>query len=99
VSDLRVAVSLVLALVLGFGAGAAYERGHPVLALVLGLAAAPFVLVVLARLVIEVAGELAGWLVLLLLPLLVFPGVRRWLRNRRAVSTSDPDRGRAEPRS
>jgi hypothetical protein len=92
--DAGCVISLVLALLFGTGAGFAASRGYLALAIVLGVLALPWTLVVLARLFIAILAEVAGYALLalwvILLPLLAFPGVRRWLRARRAARSAGP---------
>lgn len=95
--DAGCALSVVL--MVGFGGAAIYaqDAGLTSLTIALAVVAAPWTLVVTVRLVGEAIGGLAGYLMLagmvLLLPFMVFPGVRRWARRRwraPAVRVRDP---------
>ncbi len=94
-SDAGTGVCVLLALGFGIGAGVGYAHHHPTLAIVLAILAAPCALVALGRLLAEALAEVLGYAMLALLviaaPLLVFPGVRRWLRNRRAAGSGIRD--------
>jgi hypothetical protein len=85
--DTTVAVCAVEAVAFGCLGVWAATRGHTALGAVLGVIAVPGGLVVVVRLLMEAASELLGYLVLALfvvmLPLLLVPGVRRWTARRR----------------
>lgn len=85
--DIGCMTSVLLTAVFGGAAFYAYDAGLFIPAVVLGVLAAPWALVVLVRVLGEAMGEVFGFLMLaamvLLSPLMVFPSVRRWVRARR----------------
>ncbi|KAA2262985.1 hypothetical protein F0L68_11025 [Solihabitans fulvus] len=75
-------LALLGAIGLGIGAAAAAHAGLRPLAIALGVLVIPFVVVLLVFLVLKAIESLVGWIVLIgliiLFPLLLFPGVRQW---------------------
>lgn len=95
--------SLLVAAGCGIGAVYAYEYDQTVLAIVLAVLAIPGALVVLVRVLAEVAAELVGYLmigvIVLMSPLLVFPAMRRraraWFRG--SDKPTEPSRSERIP--